>query len=71
MAYGRNRGVCSNRLIINVIMKGNGFFADLKCEKEGKRGCFALFFRLNLQVKRMCLCTKVIDFTRERHRVWV
>lgn len=51
-------------------MKGNGFFADLKCEKEGKRGCFALFFRLNLQVKRMCLCTKVIDFTRERHRVW-
>ena len=63
MAYGRNRSACSNRLIINVIMKGNGFFADLKCEKEGKRGCFALLFRLDLCVKRMCLCAKVIDFT--------
>ena len=52
-------------------MKGTGFFGDLKCEKEGKRGCFALFFRLNLRVKRMCLCTKVIDFTREKHSVWV
>ena len=52
-------------------MKGNGFFADFECEKEGKRGCFALFFRLNLRAKRMCLCTKVIDFTREKHRVWV
>ena len=71
MACGRNRGVCSNRLIINVIMKGNGFFADFDGGKEGKRGCFALFFRLNLRVKRMCLCTKVIDFTREKQRVWV
>ena len=52
-------------------MKENVFLADLKCEKEGQRGCFALFFRLNLRVKRLCLCTKVIDFTREKHRVWV
>ncbi|RKW50719.1 MAG: hypothetical protein D8B50_03430 [Prevotella sp.] len=71
MAYGRNRSACSNRLIVNMIMKGNGFFADFDGGKEGKRGCFALFFRLNLRVKRMCLCTKVIDFTREKHRVWV
>ena len=52
-------------------MKGNGFFADFDGGKVRKRGCFALFFRLNLCVKRMCLCTKVIDFTREKHRVWV
>ena len=64
MAYGRNRSVCSNWLIINMIMKENVFLADLKCEKEGKRGCFALLFRLDLCVKR-------IDFTREKHDVWV
>ncbi len=52
-------------------MKGNGFFGDFDGEKEGKRGCFALLFRLDLRVKRLCLCTKVIDFTREKHRVWV
>jgi len=52
-------------------MKGNGFFADFDGGKVRKRGYFTLFFRLNLRVKRMCLCTKVIDFTRERHRVWV
>ena len=52
-------------------MKGNGFFADFDGEKEGKRDYFTLFFRLNLRVKRMCLCTKEVDFTRERHRVWV
>ena len=69
MAYGRNRGVCSNRLIISVIMKGNGFFADFDGGKVRKRGCFALLFRLNLRAKRMCLRTKVIDFTREKHRV--
>ena len=71
MAYGRNRSVCSNRLIINMIIEGNGFFADFDGGKVRKRGCFALFFSLNLRVKRMCLCTKVIDFTREKHRVWV
>ena len=71
MACGRNRGVCSNRLVVNMIIEGNGFFADFECRKVRKRGCFALFFRLNLRVKRMCLCTKVIDFTREKHRVWV
>ena len=48
MAYGRNRSVCSNRLIINVIMKEDGFFADFDGGKARKRGCFALFFRLNL-----------------------
>ena len=69
MVYGRNRNVCSNRLIVNMIMKGNDFFADFDGEKVRKRGYFALFFRLNLRAKRMCLCTKVIDFTRERHRV--
>ena len=44
MAYGRNRGVCSNRLVVNMIMKGCGFFADLKCEKEGRKGLFCLVF---------------------------
>ena len=52
-------------------MKENVFLADLKCEKEGQRGCFALLFRLNLRVKRLCLHTKVIDFTHEKHSVWV
>ena len=63
MAYGRNRSMCSNRLIINMIIEGSGFFADFDGGKVGKRGCFALLFRLNLCVKRMCLHTKVIDFT--------
>ena len=71
MANGRNRSACSNRLIVNMIMKGNGFFADFDGGKVKKSGCFALFFRLNLRVKRLCLCTKVIDFTREKHSVWV
>ena len=52
-------------------MKENVFLADLKCEKEGKRGCFALLFRLDLRVKHMCLCAKVVDFTREKYSVWV
>ena len=69
MANGRNRSACSNRLIVNMIMKGNGFSGNFDGGKVRKRGCFALFFRLNLRVKRMCLCTKVIDFTRESHRV--
>lgn len=69
MAYGRNRGVCSNRLIVNMIIEWRGLFGDFECGKVRKRDCFTLFFRLNLRVKRMCLCTKVIDFTHERHRV--
>ena len=71
MTYGRNRSVCSNRLVVNMIIEGNGFFGDFECGKVRKRDYFTLFFRLNLRVKRMCLCTKVIEFTREKHRVWV
>ena len=71
MAYVRNRSACANRLIVNMIMKGSGFFADFDGGKVGKRDCFTLFFRLNLCVKRMCLCTKMIDFTREKHSFWV
>lgn len=52
-------------------MKENVFLADLKCEKVRKRGCFALLFRLNLRVKLLCLCIKVIDFTREKYSVWL
>ena len=63
MANGRNRSACSNRLIVNMIMKGNGFSGNFDGGKVRKRGCFALFFRLNLRVKRLCLCAKVIDFT--------
>ena len=48
MACGRNRGVCSNRLVVNMIIEGNGFFADFDGGKVRKRGCLALFFRLNL-----------------------
>ena len=71
MANGRNRSACSNRLIVNMIMKGNGFSGNFDGGKVRKRGCFALLFRLDLCVKRMCLCAKVIDFTREKHSVWV
>jgi len=52
-------------------MKGSGFFGDFDGGKVGKRGCFALFFRSNLRVKHMGLCAKVVDFTREKHSVWV